>query len=256
MSKRIVTLVVVCLLVSGIAITLFKKADHTDPLIDEILRAHNVSLAPAAFVAEASRMMYRSIDSENEEPRSIERKVMVASNGSVFRHDQVDPQGLLKQSDLLENGKLYRTEIEEGKRTKTAAQLGALDYQSVRFRVMSFGIIPILKQLQESSVAVVRRERAEEGQEKLTVEIASDTWAVYIDLNHLIRKIERVRNRHNLAIEYFDYHMVSSVQLPFGERIYVDGRLAYGLTFTRIDLNPSFPDGYFSRETLAKVDVQ
>jgi hypothetical protein len=256
MLKRIITLAVGGLLVLGIVVTLLIKADHTDRSIGEILRAHNVSLAPAAFVAEASRVMHRPVDSENEAPHSIERKVTVAFNGSAFMLDQIDSRGLLKQIDLLENGKIYRTEIEEGKRTKTAAQLGNVDYQSARFRVMSFGIIPILKQLQEPSVAVVHREHAEGDQERLTVKTASDTWVVYVGLNHLIRKIERVRNRHNLAIEYFDYQTVGGAQLPFSERISVDGRLAYELSFTKIDLSPSFADDYFSREALAKVDIQ
>ena len=261
MRKQIITLVFSGLvfsglLITGIAITFSKKSNHTDhSVIDEVVRAHNLALtqdASAAFVAEATKVLRFHTDSKSAAPGTMECQVTVAYNGSLFIHRLVDPQGSFEQIDLLENGAGYRTAIEAGSRTKTAAPLGSADYESLKFRVMSFGLIPILKQLQEPTVEVLHHEGTEADQERLTVKIASNIWTVYVDQEHLIRKIERVRERRNLTIEYLDYHTVGGAQLPFTERISVDGRLTYELFFTRIERNPSFPDDYFSREALAK----
>jgi len=257
MTKRIITLTVGGLLAAGLLITLFKAPNRaTHSFIDELARAHNISLGPEAsfaFVAEAGTVTHYRIDSDSKEPRAFERKVTVAYNGSAFIHDQIDPKGWSHQVDLLVDEKIYRTEITQGKRTKTAAQLGGEDYQSALFCIMSFGPIPTLKHLQNLAAEVIGRERVAEDQERLKVKTASGIWSVYVDQRHLICKVEWISNGHNVAIEYLDYRTVLGAQLPFTERISADGRLVHELFFTRIDLNPSFPADHFSREALARV---
>jgi hypothetical protein len=260
MIKRISAFAISGLLVTGFAIALYRNAKSAARApIDSIVRAHNVSPAPgipAVFVATARRVTYRHTNSENGAPPSFERRETVAYNGSAFIHDQSDPQGVLEQIDLLEKGKVYRTEIAEGRRTKTAAQLGGLDYESARFRTMAFGLIPVLEQLREPTVEAGVAHPTEAGPEVLKVKTSTDTWTVYVDQGRRIQKIERGRNRHTLAIEYLDYRLVGGAQLPFTERVFVDGRLTQELFFTRIDLAPSFSEDQFSVEWLAKAGAR
>ncbi|MGH9427923.1 MAG: hypothetical protein ACRD2L_16685, partial [Terriglobia bacterium] len=112
--------------------------------------------------------------------------------------------------------------------------------------VMTFGVIPLLRQLKDSTIEAAYLGRAEGGQEKLAVRMPAGIWTLQVDQQHLIRRVEMVHKDHPLTIEYDDYRTVAGVQLPFIQRVFAHEKLVYELAFTKYDLSPSLPSSYFS----------
>jgi hypothetical protein len=237
-----------------VMIAFSKVADDaaTSSLVKKLLQAHNVPQSPGALATtsvEAKRLAYHYADPRSVSPKVVEQKVAVYFKETAFRREKRDRQGLPLQIDLFDGNMAYRSEINNGRSLGRANQLEDWQSPGVKFNVLTFGIIPLLRRLQDSTVKAVCL-RGEEGQEGLALEFASFTWTLYLSREYLIRKVEVIHNGHFLVIEYDDYGTVDGVQLPFKQSLFADGRPVDELSFIKYDLSPSFAEGYFGRDAI------
>lgn len=249
MNKIICALAVSGLFFAGLWEPLTVRAEKSNPSMSggELLRAHNVPEGPNAlsrFIAEAVRVSY-FVDPSNQLPGSFERKVSVVSDGSAFKRYRVDPLGLREQIDLFDGTASFRRVVEQGKVVEERLA-GDSQFKDIEFRVKTFGLIPILKQLADPMTEVDSVGRTRHLLETFRVRTATDNWVLYVDQRHLIRRVE-IRGK---VIEYGDYRSVGGTWLPFIQRVLIGGRQSYDLIFTRMDLNVTLPTKYFSREGL------
>jgi len=260
MKKRIITLALIGLLATTIITGCARKVEHPAPIssLAEILQAHNIpqsSEVLTAYVAETRKKIYYRVKSGSQLPGFFEYTETISTDGIAYKRDKVDLQSVRKQTDLIVEQEAYHMEIVKGKPSGSGRRLGDTDYRAVKSAILRFGLIPFLRQLQDTTATTVYLEQVEGNQKKLVVKTASEDLTLYVDSQHLIRKIQVPRNHHNLTMEYDDYRTVDGVQLPFSQRIFADEKLVYELFFTQINLTPSFPVDYFSRDALTKQSV-
>ncbi|HEX5736208.1 MAG TPA: hypothetical protein VF131_25490 [Blastocatellia bacterium] len=231
------------------------KADQaaSSSFISKLLHAHNFpqgSDALAATVTEARKANYYSADLRGKMPEPFDQKMRVCSYGAEFRREKCFSRGPTQQIDVFDRQGAHRLEILEGKSTAPVRQLEDWEFQEFKFNVLTFGILPLIKELQSSSVDADYLGSTGGGQEKIAVRINSAVWTIYGDEQHLIRKVEIVHRGHFIVIEYDDYRMVGDVNLPFSQRLYSNGRPRYELAFTGFNFKAAFPSGYFTRDAL------
>jgi hypothetical protein len=257
MKKQICVLALGVLLFAGLVTTSSGKVSKTTPIIStgDLLHAHNVpqrSESLSASTAEAVRLTSVYSDFSSGLPNFFERKLSVSISGKSFRRHMANPLGLREQIEVSDGGDAYQTVIEMGKLVEEASQMGDSQLKAVEFSIRTFGLIPFLNQLSDTSAECVYLGRTARREDKIEVKTNGGQFILYADQEHVIRKVE-VDNR---IIEYADYRPVEGVLLPFIERVFVKGKLMYELVFTRIELNPVFPAGYFSRAALSKAFAQ
>jgi hypothetical protein len=251
MKKRKFVVILSGLLLIVTAIS--KIADHAANVsfTNKILRAYNVPPSPdalASTVVEARRVAYHYADPLSKSPRLVNQEVTVWLDHTVFRREKRDSQGQPVQVDLFDGDVTYRSQSRYGESLGAATQIEDWQSSGVRFNVLTFGIIPLLRQLQDSTAVYLGSD--EGGQEKLAVRFASVTCTLYVDQQHLIRKVEMIHKGNFVVIEYDQYQAVGDIQLPFNQRLFSNGRQIDELYFTRYDLNPSLPADHFSRDAL------
>jgi hypothetical protein len=248
MKNRIFAIAFISLILMAIALN--KKADRSAAslLVSRVLRAYNVSEAPdalASIFAEATKLSYPPDDPTSKLPRRFERRVTVALSGPAFRREKRDAQGVAQQIVISDGHVAYCSEMVDGKPTRPVSRVEDWQFPGIKFDVLTFGIIPLIKQLQDSSAEVAYLGSDEGGQEKLSIRMASGIWILHVNQLHLIRRVEMVHNEHSLTIEYDDYRTVAGVQLPFCQRVVAQERVIYKLVFIEYDLSPTLPSGYF-----------
>jgi hypothetical protein len=219
--------------------------------IDEVLRAYNILQSPEAiwsFYAEATRLTSRPLGIDRALPPFFERWVTVVMAGNLYRRYTTDPQRLREQYDQSDGNASYHAVIEKGKLTGPVNLMTDADARAVDARIITFGLVPILKLLLDPSTEVVYVGRTVCGQDKFEVKTTTRSWILYTDASHLIRRIE-IRD---WFIEYAGYRSVDGIQLPFIQRVFNGGQLVQELHFTRITLNPKLPADYFSRAALSQ----
>ncbi len=248
---------IIGLLTTGIAIAFAGKANTAGPVssIDEVLQAHNVLQTPDAlvsYVAEARKLMYYHVNPGSDLPGYFERKITVSTDGNTFKRDKVAPHQLREQIDIVGEQVACRSEFEEGNLVNASNQLDESESRAVKFSVESFGLIPILKQIQDARLRAVYLGPVEGNQDKFEIKTASGIWVVLVDSWHVIQRVQMIRNQHTLVIDFADYREVDGIQLPFLQHVSLDGALLYDLFFTKIDLNPSFPPDSFGCGSIVK----
>ncbi len=219
--------------------------------IDQVRQAHSVhesSKALSAFTATAVKLTPHPGELDSSLPSFFERKVRVSIGAGVFRRHSVDPLGVREQLDLFDGRELYHTAVEMGKQVEEVNQTRDSQTGDLAFGIKTFGLAPVLKQLSDPATEAIYLGRTARKEDKFEVKTPSGSWTLYSDQQHIIRKVE-IGAR---SIEYADYRVVEGTRLPFIQRVYSGGRLIYELIFTGIDLNPSFPADYFSREAFTK----
>jgi hypothetical protein len=219
--------------------------------IGEVLRAHNVPRDPdllLASVAEAVKLTSYTDAHDSNSPGFFERKIKVSIGVGGFKRHKTDVLGLREEFDLFDGRNAHQSVVETGKKAKEVDQMSDSRFRAVAFGVNTFGLVPILNQLSAQRAEVNYLGRTARGEDMFELRMATGSWTLYTDQQHMIRKLER----GNRTIKYADYRSVDGVRLPFIQRVYIEGRLAYELVFKRIDLNQTFPAGYFSREALSK----
>lgn len=254
MKKQICALALGVLFFTGLAATSSGKSNQAAPNISpgDLLQAHNVaqrSKALSASITEAVKLTSVYGNSGGELPNFFERKVSVSVNGNAFRREKVDPLGLREQVEVFDGRQATRTVIEMGRQVEEVNQTGDAQLRNLELSIRTFGLLPILKQLSDQAAEVVYLGRTSRKEDKFEVKSATGSFILYADQGHVIRRVEA----GNRVMEYADYRSVKGVLLPFIERVFVKGQLSHELVFTKIELNPVFPDGYFSREALSEV---
>jgi hypothetical protein len=219
--------------------------------IAEVRQAHNVQQGPdalLAFTAEAVKLISYPGELDSESSSFFERKVKVSIGAGAFKRHRVDPLGVREQFDLFDGREVYHTVVETGKQVEEVNQMGDSPSGDLAFSIKTFGLVPVLKQLSDPATEILYLGRTARREDKFEVKTPTGSWTLYCDQRHIIRKAE-IGTR---SIEYADYRSVEGTRLPFIQRVYIGGRLSYELVFTSIDLNPTFPAGYFSREAFSK----
>jgi hypothetical protein len=219
--------------------------------IGEVLRAHNVPQNPDAlssFDAEAVRLTSRPPGIPHELQSFFERRVRVVMAGNVYKRHTADRLRLREQYDLFDGNLPYHAVVENGSLVAPANLVTDAESRGVELGIKTFGLVPILKQLADSTTEAIYLGRTVYGQDKFDVKTATDRWTLYTDAEHLISRVE-MRGK---TIEYASYRAVDGVRLPFVQRLSSGGQLVQELNFTRITLNPKLPSSTFSREALAK----
>lgn len=253
MKKRIIVPALSgIMLLTGIAFAFSGKVNRPALIINDVLRAHNMPQTPdalTAYFAQAKRLTYYLVEPGSDLPGHYESIVTVAVNKDVCRRDKVYRQGE-KQIDICDSRNTYRAEIQNGKLASPIRQLEDSESQSAQSAIRMFGIVQVLKQLEANGDQAVSMGVTEDGQEKFAIKTEVEEWILYVNSEHLISRLQMVRNSHYVTIDYADYRWIDGIQLPHIEKVYVDGALLYELFFTQIDLRPSFPADYFSRDAL------
>ena len=258
MKTLTVALILSGLLLMGIAASrsgtgFSGEADQAaSSFISKLLEAHNFpqdSDALAATVTEARKANHYPPDLRSKMPEPFDQKMRVCFYGAEFRREKCFSRGPTQQIDLFDRRGAHRLEILEGKSTASVRQLEDWEFQDVKFNVLTFGILPLIKELQSPSVDADYL-GSTGGHEKIAVKIESAVWTIYGDEQHLIRKVELVHRGHFVVIEYDDYRLVGGVKLPFIQRLYSDGRPRYELAFTGFSFKAAFPPGHFTRAAL------
>ena len=219
--------------------------------IDQVRQAHNLREspnAPLAFTATAVKLTPYPGELDNSLPSFFERKVNVSFGAGAFKRHSVDPLGLRERIDLFDGREMYHTAVEMGKQVEQANQTGDSHTGDPALGIKTFGLVPVLIQLSDTATEVIYLGRTARKEDKFEVKTSYGSLILYSDQRHIIRKVE-IGAR---TIEYADYRVVEGIRLPFIQRVYTGGRLIYELVFTGIDLNPTFPADYFSREALSK----
>jgi hypothetical protein len=251
MNRLILVLVVCGLCSAGLMASTSAEPGRPVPATGEILRAHNVSQdggALSAFTCEAVKLTSYYAGPGSESPSFFERRVSVSISGNAFRRHQTDPLGLRDRFDLFDGQALYHSELEMGRQVKETGPVVDTQLASVGFSIKTFGLVPILGQLSDPTVEAIYLGEASGGEDRIEMKTAYGSWVIFSDESHIIRRLEA----GNKTIEYADYREVQGVRLPFIQRLYVAGQLFYELIFTGINLSPSFPPDYFSRDALPK----
>jgi hypothetical protein len=242
------------MLLTGIAYAFSGKVNRSSFTLNDVLRAYNFPQKDAlvTYIAQAERLTHYRVEPGSDLPGYFEYTVTVAVNKGVCRRDKVDRQGRWKQIDIFDSQETHRAEIQHDELASAVSRLDDSASQSFQSAIRIFGIMPVLKQLEANGGKAVSIGVTEDGQEKFAVKTEAEEWILYVDGEHLIRRLQMVRNSHHVTIDYADYRSVADVRLPYIERVSVDGALLYELFFTRIDLSPSFPAEYFSRDALTR----
>jgi hypothetical protein len=256
MKRLIYVLVLSALISTELVAYAGKHRQHpVDLSVGDLLQAHNVPRGPDALsssVAEAVKFISYYGDTGGESPSFFERKVSVSIDGNAFKRHKAAPQGLSEHFDLSDGQGAYRAVVERGSQAEGVKRMAESDFAAVEFSIKTFGLVPILNQLSDPAAEIVYLGRTARGEDKFKVRDSAGSRVLYADHWHMIRRVEM----GDKVIEYADYRPVEGVQLPFLQRLYVKGHLIYELVFTKIDLTPAFPAGYFSREALSLESVR
>ncbi len=255
MKKLFLAVFFTSLISAGLSTQFPVKSNGVDgtALIGEVRRAHNAPRRDlSAWTADAVRLSYYSADPGGEFPGVFARRVSVSVLGDAFKRDKTDPLGVRREIDVFDGRVAHHSVIEGGRAVEDAAETQEPQLRAIESTVKAFGLIPFLKQLADPAVRVVYSGQTAETLDKFEVRTGNVRWALFTDKKRLIRRVEI----GSAAIEFGDYRSVDGSQLPFSEKVSVEGRHAFELVFTEINLNPAFSPDYFSREALHKETVR
>lgn len=252
-KKRIFVSALIGALLMVIAVYKIKERAITASFVTKLLQAHNVGQSPdtlAITAVEAKRLAYHYADPQSKSPRLVLQQVAVYFKGNAFRREKRNWQGQPLQIDLSDGEMTYRSGINGGGSLGHANQLEDWESPNVEFKVLTFGVIPLLRRLQNSAGQAVYF-RGEDGQpDRLKIEFASVICTLYFDEEHLIRKVEMVHKGHFLVMTYDEYKTVAGIQLPFKQLFLADGMPVDELEFIKYDLSPSFAENFFSPDSM------
>jgi hypothetical protein len=242
---RIIALLEVCslLVLQGcIGKGAAREHNKTPITVEDVLSAYRINEDPAiasVFTAEAIRKV-----SLRRALSGFERLIKVSRNGRLFRYERTAESGPTKQIDVFDGNWMHHLMSANGKLIESSTRPGESASEQVMHEIKTFGLLPILNRLMDVKPQSEFEDGTGQGLDRVRLKIADRTWDLSIDAEHLVRRLEFPDN----AIDFSDYREIQGVQLPFKQRFFSRGQLYYELTFTRVDLKPIFPEGYFTRE--------
>jgi hypothetical protein len=250
MKKRVRIVSVNVVLSVSVIITLFIKANHTvtENLVGDAPETQSVEQQTKVFAASVKAKKYTTIPSEpsNELPNFFERDVEISVNGNAFRVDKVDPDGVVRESEMYDGEVLCTKVIENNKKVETTSRKGASPYDPVEFNILNLGLVAIISYLSDPATEIKLLKRTVRKQDKFEVKVGTSSFIVYLDAARIVRKVEIGK----YTIGYGDYRLVDNRQIPFLQMVFIKGDLRYELAFKEIDFQPEFPEGFFSRFAL------
>jgi len=217
----------------------------------DILQAHNAlqrMKALSTYYAKSIKLTSVSNKPGDEMPSSLEQSIEISVNGNTFKRYREFSQAVRKEHHTFDGRAGYNLVIEKDKRGEGVSRMSDSELAAVRFGIRSFGLLPFLNEIANPKADLVYLARVAHGEDKLKVTTLAISFIVYVDPRHVIRCVEIGTKK----IEFWDYGFVSQVLLPFDQRVYVNNQLSYELIFKKIILDPPFPEGYFTRESIAE----
>jgi len=247
MKRLVRALTIAALLIPGMWIASSGNAARlkSSPLFEEVLQAHGGRGAigsVSSFHAKAVRL------TSTRPPEYIERKLTVSAFGPWFKRHIVDPLGLIEQFELFDGQVGYYSVVEKGTAVDQPRLMDSERLRAVKFSIDAYGLVPILQTCSGPAVEAVFLERTPRSLDKFAVRTEAGEWFVYVDRSHRIVRVDI----GDKILQFADYRSVNGLQLPFIQRMSLGSQLIYQLTFSTIELNPSFPTGYFSREAFGQ----
>lgn len=220
----------------------------TEISVGDLLTAHRVAEDPAlvsVFTAEAVRRVSFNPALGAKDATTFERLITVARNGRFFRYERTAESGPTRQIDVFDGNAVHHLMSANGRLIDNSTSPGESPSDQVLLELKTFGLLPILSRLMDSKAPAVFEGRTPQGFDRVRVEVAGRTWVLFVDAKRLIRRLEFPDN----AVDYDDYREIQTVRLPFKQRFFSKGKLYYELTFNRVELKPTFPADYFTRES-------
>lgn len=216
---------------------------------DEVLRAHGGSQAIVSVTSVKTELVRLTTTLPTQ---SIERHRVVSVDGPRFRCQSRDPLGLWHQTEVFDGQRGFKvvsiSPDGTGKATTDVVALSDDQSSAIAFSIRTWGLLPFLQTLAGAAQKPVFEGRTKELLSQFRFESPAGPWHVYTDLARQIRKIEIGDKTYQFA----GYRSVAGLDLPMIQRVWVGDRLIYELVFYHIELNPTFPDAYFSREAVVQ----
>jgi hypothetical protein len=222
------------------------------PLFQEVLGAHGGREAIASITA--SRVRGARLTSTLP-PGFFERRLLVEVADGKFRRQTADPLGLRTQTELFDGQTGFYLVSGAGEQegvTPQTLRMSGDRLRAVKFSVETYGLLPLLQRCADPTAEVISQETTPARLSKFRVRTSAGEWNVYADESRLIRKIEI----GDKTLRFADYRSAGGLQLPFIERLSVGQQLVYEMVLSTIELNPTFPAGYFKPEALAREAVR
>ncbi|HST23396.1 MAG TPA: hypothetical protein VLR90_19940 [Blastocatellia bacterium] len=216
----------------------------------DILKAHNALRRrkdTSSYFAKAIKLTPVA-NPGPDMPASMEQEIEVFVKGNAFKRYREFPQEVVKEYHTFDGQSGYQLVIEKDKPEGGVSQMIDSELTNVEFGVRRFGLLFFLNQLADPKAEVVYLGRTAHQDDKIKVTTLTDSFIVYADPQHVIRRIETGSKK----IEFWAYKYVGKILLPYVEKVYVKNQLSYELHFRTIRLRASFPHRYFTREAITE----
>lgn len=258
---KILYAIVLCTLLSvGLLPSAGKEQAAPSISIQDVLRAHNVPHDPNALAAYASEAWIVEPIEGRPDGKShnffVQRR-SVFVRGDSFRYDTVVFTGPIFEGPTFKRpvfkGPVIETYVSDGavcsrsisepdRPVKTQRRIAEPQFKLIESQVWRFGLIPYLRRLSAPRTEATYLGRTESGDDKFEIKTSSGAWTLFADQLGLIQKVETGRG----TIVFSDYRSVEGVQLPFNERVLLDGKPFYELAFDKISLKLEIDRDFFN----------
>lgn len=221
------------------------EREHPAVSISVVLRAHNAPQDPNSltnYASEGVMVVPYEGSSDGKAHNFFVHRVSALVRGGSFRYDTVDFNGSLRETYISDGTVCNRSLTGRKGLVNAERRIGEMQFKLVESRVWRFGLLPFLRRLSDPRTEATYLGRTESGNDKFEVKTPSGTWTLLSDESGLIQRLEIGKG----TIVFSDYRSVEGVQLPFNERVLIDGRQFYELSFDNINLKPKLDGGLFN----------
>jgi len=222
------------------------------PSIDLVRHAHNLDANYGALRflrGEAYKATWLDIG-DNRDNDSFVRKHVVFIDGERYLRTKTHPSGLRSQSDLITDGRAFRTAVEKGKAQQDIFEIDGAKTAQLRISFETFGLFWVLRLLGDPTTQAEYVGKSSEGWDRFRVKSGSMNFTLTADTQHLIRKMEI----QNQLYEFGDIREVDGVKMAFLQHVTIGQRPVYDLVFTSIQLNVPFEDNVFQLQRTEQLD--
>ena len=219
--------------------------------IPDLLRAHGVSQEAnvlTSYASEAWKVMPYEGSPDGKSHNFFVRRVSVFVRGESFRYQNVGLDGPITETYLFDGTAYHHTVTDQKGLVNTAKAIGDWQFQLTERRLRMFGLLPFLQQLSDPRTEATYLGRTAAGDDKLEMRNASGSWTLFSDPSGLIQRIEA----RGETIVFSDYRSVEGLRLPFNERVLVEGKPFYELSFTKIEPRPTLDIDFVNPSDLSK----
>lgn len=182
----------------------------------------------------------------------LERQIELTTSGVRFIRRTEDPLRTRTQVEIFDGRGAFaagaKTREDEDHVIEEALPSDAGRLSGVQASNQSTGLLPILKALTGPEAEVSEQAAGSTKLRKFNVATSRGAFVIYADRGDLIRRVDR----GSITMLFADVREVTPLKLPFVEKILSNGRVVFDVYFSRIELNPALPAGYFDPSRLSQ----